>query len=83
VSSSTLPKATKYLLTTAEFAESIGVKPKTVRNWRAKGLGPRPTRLSINDVRYDPADVEGWVREVKRAGSLEGAGAGFADSDAK
>lgn len=69
MSSSTLPK--KYLLTTAEFAASIGRQPKTIRNWRANGLGPRPTHLSPNDVGYDPADIEVWIRALKRTGDVK------------
>ncbi len=61
---------TKYLLTTAEFAESVGVLPKTARNWRTQGFGPRYVRLSPNDVRYRPSDVEAWIAAVDRAGSI-------------
>ncbi|GEE02258.1 hypothetical protein nbrc107696_27040 [Gordonia spumicola] len=69
--STTTPK--KFLLTTAELAESIGVAPKTVRNWRTQGLGPAFVRLSPNDVRYDPADVAEWIAAVKRSGSIKAA----------
>lgn len=70
MSSVTLPKD-RYLLKTAEFAKAIGSSPKTVRNWRLAGLGPRPTRLSASDVRYTPEDIEAWVRAVKKAGSVQ------------
>lgn len=61
----------KFLLTTAELAESIGVSPRTLRNWRAKGLGPVPTRLSPKDVRYAVDDVQEWIKSVKRADSAQ------------
>lgn len=61
----------KFLLTTAEFAESISVSPRTVRNWRAQGLGPVPTRLSSKDVRYAVDDVQEWLKAVKRAPSAQ------------
>ena len=61
----------KFLLTPAELAAGIGVSPKTLRNWRAKGLGPVPTRLSPKDVRYAVDDVQEWIKSVKRADSAQ------------
>lgn len=69
MTSTVTPK--KYLLRTAELAAAIGASPKTVRNWRTQGYGPRYVRLSPNDVRYDPADIEAWIAAVKRTGSVK------------
>ncbi|MER6399958.1 helix-turn-helix domain-containing protein [Kitasatospora sp. NPDC001603] len=46
-------------LTTEETAALIGICPKTLRNWRSQGKGPRPIRLGRigGRVRYRLADV--------------------------
>jgi hypothetical protein len=48
-------------LTTEELAERLGVKPRTVDNWRFTGYGPPylPGRGN-RGVRYRVADVEAW-----------------------
>lgn len=70
MSASTLPKKLKLALSTAEAAEAIGVHVKTLRNWRAMGLGPAPTRLSPSQVVYRVEDIDAWLRAVKKAGSM-------------
>lgn len=49
------------LLTTDEFAELAGVRPGTVKNWRAKGRGPKPIRLGHRTVRYSGEAVRSWL----------------------
>lgn len=61
---------TPFLIRSTTLAAQLEVAPGTLRNWRSKGLGPRPTRLSPNDVRYAPADVEAWLAAVKKSGSV-------------
>lgn len=47
------------LLTTAEAAPLIGVRPKTAENWRSLGFGPKFVRAGRRIV-YDPVDIEMW-----------------------
>ncbi len=55
------------LLSEAEAAPRIGVKPKTLANWRTLGEGPKFIRAGRRIV-YDPADIEAW-KETRRVGS--------------
>lgn len=55
------------LLTTPEAAALLGFNPRTLENWRVKGIGPKfiqPTKRSY--VRYAPEDLEAWKEENKR-----------------
>jgi predicted DNA-binding transcriptional regulator AlpA len=49
------------LLTTAEAAALIGVKKRTVDDWRTTGAGPRYVKISHRCVRYRPKDIETWA----------------------
>jgi hypothetical protein len=45
-----------------QVASLLGIKPKTLRNWRLVGHGPTPTRLSRNRVVYLPADLDAFFQ---------------------
>lgn len=62
-------------LSSAEAAAALGVTAKTLANWRAGGLGPRPTRLGQNKVLYRVADLDAWLDAVQKAGSVKAAAA--------
>lgn len=49
------------LLTDEEVSAITKVKPGTLRQWRARGQGPRFFRLSGRTVRHRRADVEAWL----------------------
>lgn len=52
------------VLTTEELANELGLKPQTLRSWRAKGLGPAWFAVSDGGpVRYRRSDVEAWMEE--------------------
>jgi len=53
------------LVSSAEAARMLGVKPQTLANWRQKGKGPALVRVSANRVKYDPADVQAWIESKK------------------
>lgn len=55
------------LLSQAEAAPRVGVKPKTLANWRTLGIGPKFIRAGRR-VAYDPADIEAWKAD-RRVGS--------------
>jgi excisionase family DNA binding protein len=54
------------LLTTREVAEALGVSPATVlRRWRA---GEIPGfRIASNCLRFDGAEIDGWLQERRGA----------------
>ena len=50
------------LATPAEVANYLRKPPKTLAEWRYRGIGPR-YRAVGRDVRYDWADVDAWLTE--------------------
>lgn len=57
---------TDQLLTSAQLADWLQLKEKTVRNWRHLGMGPPCIKLATGSVRYRRSDVEAWMAEVGR-----------------
>jgi predicted site-specific integrase-resolvase len=53
------------LATEAEVAEWLGVKPKTLADWRRAGSGP-PHTFAGRSARYHWPDVQRWA--AHRAG---------------
>jgi predicted DNA-binding transcriptional regulator AlpA len=56
-----------------EVAPIIGVRVKTLRNWRVQGLGPRFVRTGRKLVRYRLSDVLAWQEANLRRSTSEGA----------
>jgi Helix-turn-helix domain len=50
------------LATPAEVAEFLRKPPKTLAEWRSRGLGPLYFKIG-RDVRYAWADVYAWLAE--------------------
>ena len=53
------------LMSTADLAEVLHIKPETVRRMRWDGSGPRFIRRGKR-AWYDPADVRAWIEHQKR-----------------
>ncbi|MFZ3557070.1 helix-turn-helix domain-containing protein [Streptomyces sp. BH055] len=53
-------------LTPGDIAETFGVPLETVYQWRKKRTGPPGFRIGKH-LRYDPADVQTYVTELRRA----------------
>jgi predicted DNA-binding transcriptional regulator AlpA len=53
------------LLSGAETAQILGVKPKTLETWRWRGIGPLFVRVG-RLVKYSESDVLAWVAAQKR-----------------
>lgn len=55
------------LMTAADVAKRAQVHRSTVVRWGDAGVGPRPIRLGAvgksATVRFDPAEVDRWLRE--------------------
>lgn len=47
------------LMTTAEVAKALRLKPNTLAVWRCNKKGPPFTRIGRN-IRYDPKDIVAW-----------------------
>jgi predicted DNA-binding transcriptional regulator AlpA len=54
-------------LTTAQFAQRIGIRKTTAAGWRSRGVGPKFVRLSRRCVRYDSTAVDAWIAARERA----------------
>jgi excisionase family DNA binding protein len=50
----------KGALSAREAADYLGVSPKTLENWRARGEGPAYVRLGARVV-YRPADLDKFL----------------------
>jgi predicted DNA-binding transcriptional regulator AlpA len=56
-----------------EVAPIIGVRVKTLRDWRVQGVGPRFVRTGRKLVRYRLSDVLAWQEANLRRSTSEGA----------
>ncbi|WP_440711938.1 helix-turn-helix domain-containing protein [Gordonia sp. FQ] len=54
----------RLALTAAEAAQAIGVAPKTLRNWRNRGQGPKFRRVSPTLVLYRVEDLEAFLADA-------------------
>lgn len=48
------------LITTAELAAFLSLPPKTLRQWRYLGVGPKAFRIGRH-LRYEPSEVRRWL----------------------
>ena len=53
------------LLRENEVSTRLGLSVRTLQKWRLEGRGPRFVKLG-NAVRYDPADLDLFVRDGAR-----------------
>jgi len=79
-----------HLVTTAQLARRLHLKPQTLRKWRCTGQGPRFVRLGPprrGRVVYSMQDVQHWLasrafrstsEEQARGANTEGGGRGHA-----
>lgn len=51
------------LLSTAEAAAALNLKPQTLRRWRIKGVGIPYVRVAANRACYRPQDIETFAKE--------------------
>lgn len=61
----------KTFLDTRQAAEYLGIRPRTLEDYRFKGGGPVFIRMGLgkrSPVMYDMVDLNRWV-EMRKAGS--------------
>jgi hypothetical protein len=51
-------------------AARMGIKPKTLANWRSLGSGPPFYKVGARVV-YDDADVDAWLATRKRTSTTQ------------
>ena len=49
------------LMKVGETADYLRVKPKTLHNWRSRGVGP-PAVKAVGGLRYRRGDVDRWLQ---------------------
>jgi Helix-turn-helix domain len=54
-------RAVERLMSEAQVADVLGKPPRTLRQWRYLGIGPKYLKVGAT-VRYRVHDVEAWLR---------------------
>jgi hypothetical protein len=52
------------VLTPAEAATYLNIKPATLKSWRAKGVGPAFVKRAARLIGYTPAALEAYLAQV-------------------
>lgn len=52
----------------AKVAAMLGLTPRALEYWRAKGKGPRWIRLGNRNIRYRRSDVRAWLNTRETGG---------------
>ena len=56
-----MPMDTQYdLVTTKKVAEILNMSPRTLENWRGKGMGPTYRRIG-GKILYSMADIQKFI----------------------
>lgn len=56
------------LLTPREFARLVGLKPRSLEEWRRLGKGPAYVRVSgRRNVRYRASAVKAWLESLEQS----------------
>jgi len=58
------------LMRESEVSARLGLSVRTLQKWRLEGRGPRFVKLG-NAVRYDPGDLDAFVREGVRSSTSQ------------
>jgi predicted DNA-binding transcriptional regulator AlpA len=64
-------RAVERLLSTEEVADVLGRPPRTLRQWRYLGEGPRYLKVGA-PVRYRAHDVEAWLKAQEQEPAARG-----------
>ena len=63
------------LLNESQAADLLNIKVPTLRRWRWAGKGPRFLKIG-GAVRYDRADLEGFIASARRTSTSDTGGGG-------
>lgn len=69
--------AVEYL-SVEQFAEAAGLKPATLRNYRAAGLLPEPDVMVAQSPGWKPSTVQRWIRDRAKAAAAASRAPGVA-----
>lgn len=54
------------IYTSIQVAEMLGLKPRTLINWRSQGQGPKYIKIG-GLVRYEHSAIEAYIDEARKA----------------
>ena len=54
------------LLNEVQAAGYLAISPRTLRNWRTRGGGPKYVRISARCIRYRMSDLKEWTENRTR-----------------
>lgn len=63
--------STPLPLTETEAAKIVGVQPRTLQNWRYRGMGPPFLRYSARCIRYRLEDLLAWQASRSRVSTSD------------
>ncbi len=49
-----------------EVSKLLGLKPRTLQQWRITGKGPRHIKMSERTIRYELSEVQKWLESLKK-----------------
>lgn len=61
----------QLLLDERAAAAALGLTPRTLQSWRARGGGPRFVRVSSRCIRYRLSDLDEWAAERVRTSTSD------------
>lgn len=64
-------QSTDQLLHESDAAKLLAVSPRTLRNWRCLGQGPRYVRISGRCIRYRQSDLLSFIEAKSHRHSSE------------
>ncbi|MBI1236323.1 MAG: helix-turn-helix domain-containing protein [Alphaproteobacteria bacterium] len=56
----------RQLLSETQAAKYLAVSPRTLRNWRTRGGGPKFIKVSNRCIRYSVHDLLDWTEKKTR-----------------
>lgn len=65
--------STTQYLTPMEVQQMLGIKEKTLANWRNQGRGPQFYKIGGKVIRYAMLDLEKWIQSqrIRTVDSIE------------
>ena len=69
--STTNPLNTREYLDENQVSKLLNISPKTLRNWRVQGEGPKFVKLSNRLIRYRRVDIDTWADSHVRSSTSD------------
>ncbi|NCC61329.1 MAG: DNA-binding protein [Verrucomicrobiae bacterium] len=67
------PDKTLTMLTPEQTSRMLCISPRTLENWRYRGMGPKYLQISKRCIRYRLSDIEEWQQSILRKSTSDNA----------